>query len=453
MTFAESPLTLPEPADLSPPTVEWRNLPAEQQPVWPDRHRVLQVQDGLSLAPALTAPADVRRLGSRLARAQAGDAFLLQAGDCAEPVGSAGCAAVRGKHRIIGEMAESISDGSDLPTIAVGRIAGQYAKPRTQSEEMVGGRSLPVYRGDMVNAHAADAKSRTPDPERMLTAYATARSVLNELHLIAHETASAAVSWDSQQDPEQGLPTQSWDGSLRSVLKGYGQTTRAGGTWRHSGLWTSHEALVLDYEQCLVRRDAHTGEDYLLSTHLPWIGERTRHADGAHVSFLARLANPVACKVGPSVGVDALLRLCARLDPNRRPGRLALIGRFGADRVRQALPDLVKAVRSAGHQVVWVCDPMHGNTVTTSGGVKTRRMEDILTEMAGFFDVMFRAGEWPGGVHLEIAGAHVTECVGEGGPEDETGLGRAYRTLCDPRLNDNQALLAARAVSERLSRG
>ncbi|MFE5514293.1 3-deoxy-7-phosphoheptulonate synthase [Streptomyces sp. NPDC056529] len=455
MTLADSPPTVAA-ATLPPLALtEWRNLPAEQQPRWPDASRAARVQDQLALAPALTAPADVRRLASGLAHAGAGRAFLLQAGDCAEPVGAAGLAAVRGKHRVIGRMAEIISGRTRLPAITVGRLAGQYAKPRSRPEETVDGLTLPVYRGDLVNGHAADPAARVPDPRRMLTGYATARAVLNELHLIAHESASALLPPDgSYTTGGAGLPTRAWDGSLRSILKDYGQTaTHRDGTWRHTGLWTSHEALVLDYEQALVRRDGHTGEDYLLSTHLPWIGERTRRLDGAHVAFLARLANPVACKIGPGTGPEALTALCARLDPHRRPGRLTLIGRFGAGRVRAELPALVEAVRAAGHDVLWVCDPMHGNTVTTATGVKTRHMSAVLDEITGFFEAMHRADAWPGGVHLEIAGGDVTECLGTGGPAREDGLGRAYRTLCDPRLNDDQALLAASAVSELIAKG
>ncbi|EDX23507.1 3-deoxy-7-phosphoheptulonate synthase (plasmid) [Streptomyces goshikiensis] len=454
MTFADYLPAVPVPAGLPLPTTEWRNLPADQQPTWPDPSKAAHVQDQLALAPALTAAADVRRLGSALTHVAAGRAFLLQAGDCAEPVGAAGLAAVRGKHRVIGEMAEIISGAGDLPTVTVGRIAGQYAKPRSKPEETVGDQVLPVYRGDMVNESAPEAAARIPDPYRMLTAYGTARAVLNELHLMAHESASAIHPWDARGgEGRQILPTRTWDGSLRSVLKEYGQTSKLGGTWRRTGLWTSHEALVLDYEQSLVRRDSHTGEHYLLSTHLPWIGERTRRLDGAHVAFLAQVANPVACKVGPGTSPEALVELCARLDRHRRPGRLTLIGRFGAGRVREVLPGLVKAVRAAGHDVAWVCDPMHGNTITTPGGLKARRMGDIHDEITGFFEVLFGADQWPGGVHLEIAGDRVTECLGAGGPKDEAGLRRAYRTLCDPRLNDDQALLTARTVSELISRG
>lgn len=444
-----------DPLPTAPPlaATEWRNLPADQQPEWPDPSLAARVQDQLALAPPLTAPADVRRLGSALAHAAAGRAFLLQAGDCAEPVGPEGVAAVRGKHRVIGEMAEIISAASGLPTVTVGRLAGQYAKPRSRPEETVGGRVLPVYRGDLVNSPAPDEAARAADPHRMLFGYTSARAVLGELHLMAHETAAALRTWDPPHTADgPGLPTRAWDGSLRSVVEGYGQTVEHDGRWRRTGLWTSHEALVLDYEQALVHRDAHSGEEYLLSTHLPWIGERTRRTDGAHIAFLARIANPVACKIGPTTGPETLKEICARLDPHRRPGRLTLIGRFGAGQVRQALPALVEAAREAGHDVVWACDPMHGNTVSTAHGVKTRHLDVILDEITGFFEVMRGADQWPGGLHLELAGDDVTECLDTGGHPEE-GLDRAYRTLCDPRLNDTQALLVARTVSELIAKG
>ncbi|MEV6960240.1 3-deoxy-7-phosphoheptulonate synthase class II [Streptomyces sp. NPDC051207] len=453
-SYQVSPISEPAPGIRVPPVTDWRSLPAEQQPVWPDPALLEQVQDQLTLQPPLTAPADVRRLGSALAHAGAGRAFLLQAGDCAEPTGTAGVAAVRGKHRIISQMAEIISNHTDLPTVTVGRIAGQHAKPRSVAQETVGDRTLPVYRGDLVNDAAPHPEARVPDPRRMLTAYRTARAVINELHLIAHETVSGLLPHTWEEDAvHAAVPTRPYDGTLRSVIRNYGRTVKVNGSWRRTGLWTSHEALVLDYEQTLVRRDPHTGEHYLLSTHLPWIGDRTRRLDGAHVAFLTQIANPVACKVGPGITPEDLTELCGRLDPHRRPGRLTLISRFGAGLIRERLPVLSRAVRAAGHDVLWVCDPMHGNTFKASNGVKTRRMSDIHAEITAFFEVMTDAGHWPGGIHLEIAGDHVTECLGAGGPAAEEGLTRAYRTLCDPRLNDTQALLTIRKVAELIARG
>ncbi|AEW97858.1 MULTISPECIES: 3-deoxy-7-phosphoheptulonate synthase class II [Streptomycetaceae] len=449
------PTTPGAPSATIPPAANWRTLPAVQQPTWSDPALAARVMDHLALQPSLTAPADVRRLGAALAHVSAGRAFLVQAGDCAEPVGAAGLAAVRGKHRVIGEMAEIISSAWNAPTVTVGRIAGQYAKPRSQPQETVDGRTLPVFRGSMVNAPEPDPAARRHDPRRMLTAYHTARGVLGELHLIAHETASGQLSelWAPDAEPWTGqLPTRPWDGTLRSIVRDYGQTRRTDGTWRRTGMWTSHEALVLDYEQAFVRLDPFTGEHYLLSTHQPWIGERTRQTDGAHVAFAARIANPVGLKVGPDADPATVVELCRRLDPHRRPGRLTLITRMGAARVRDRLPRIVRAVEEAGHEVVWACDPMHGNTVT-EGGRKTRHLSAVHDEIRGFFEVLRRAGQWPGGVHLEVAGDHVTECLGDHGPKDAAGLARAYRTLCDPRLNDDQARATAGLIADLIARG
>ncbi|MBW1597389.1 3-deoxy-7-phosphoheptulonate synthase [Streptomyces sp. JJ38] len=462
MTTTESPSQAPSTASSPTPSAaaaahpfpspHWRHLPAEQQPEWPDSSSAARVQDRLALWPALTAPADVRRLGSALAQVRAGEAFLLQAGDCAEPVGPAALPAARAKHEAIGTMAELVSDRLDLPTVTVGRLAGQHAKPRSKHAEWVEGRSLPVYRGDMVNGHTPDEASRTPDPWRMHRAYATARAVMNELQLLAHETAGErALRELSGTETTTDFPVRPWDGSLRSVLRGYGQTVRGRQGWTRTGLWTSHEALLLDYEQALVRRDSHTGQPYLLSTHFPWIGDRTRQVGGAHVAFLAGIANPVACKVGPGMREDDLVEICGRIDPHRTPGRLTLISRLGVGHVRERLPELVRAVRRAGHDVVWMCDPMHGNTITLGNGLKTRMISDVLAELTGFFEVLGRAGVWPGGVHLEIAGEEVTECLGAGGCSSEEGLTRAYRTLCDPRLSNAQAYLVTDAVADLLS--
>ncbi|WP_172387730.1 3-deoxy-7-phosphoheptulonate synthase [Streptomyces sp. MNP-20] len=447
------PLTAPAPpartATLTAPP--WRGLPAAQQPPWPDPAAVADVTGELARLPALTAAADVRQVGAALADVSAHQAFLLQAGDCAEPTGAMGVAALQGKHRVLGEMGEIISNRLDVPTMTVGRIAGQYAKPRSKPEEIVGGRALPVFRGLNVNAPEADAAARIPDPRRLLAGYHSARALLSELHIIAHRAASdltplSAASISTRRP-------RSWDGTLRAVLDDYGRTHRTEEGWRRTGLWTSHEALLLDYEEPFVRRDARTGEDYLLSTHLPWVGDRTRQVDGAHIALLAHIANPVAVKIGPGISRGDLIALCHRLDPHRRPGRLTLIARLGAADVRRLLPEMIRTVAEAGHQVVWACDPMHGNTFTAATGHKTRHMDDIVAETSAFIEILHRAGQWPGGLHLEVAGDRVTECLGAGGPRSEQGLARAYRTLCDPRLNDDQARLLAQTAADLIARG
>ncbi|WP_068758633.1 3-deoxy-7-phosphoheptulonate synthase [Thermobifida cellulosilytica] len=436
---------------------DWRRLPISQQPSWPDPAALDAVRNRLATLPPLTSVADVRRLEVSLAKAAAGRAFLLQAGDCAEPMDASGTAAVRGKNRLIGAMAEAISEHTGLPTVTVGRIGGQFAKPRSRPTETVDGRELPAFRGEMVNDPRPDARLRTPDPHRLLGAYRAAKAVLNELYIIAHETAARRLpdAWPTPAPTapdDEAAPVRSWDGSLRSLLGGYGETRRdPDGGWAHTGLWTSHEALVLDYEEALVRRDPQTGEWFLLSTHLPWIGERTRRLDEAHVAFHAGIANPVGCKIGPTTTPEEVVRLCEVLNPSRKPGRLTLISRMGADAVRDRLPGLVRAVRAAGHPVVWVCDPMHGNTELLPDGRKTRRVARIAAEIRGFFEVLRDAGEWPGGLHLEVADGDSAECLGEGGPASAEEIGDGYRTLCDPRLNEKQSITIADLVGRLLA--
>ncbi|WP_226967237.1 3-deoxy-7-phosphoheptulonate synthase class II [Streptomyces phaeolivaceus] len=448
----EEPQAGPSAPSWHPPA--WRGLPIRQQPQWPDPDEVAAVTDRLALLPALTTPSDVRSVLAALARVQNREAFVLQGGDCAEPLGPAAVTGARDKHRVLGAVAERVSTRLDLPVVTVGRLAGQFAKPRSAAVEEVAGRSLPVFRGLTVNGPEPDEEARTPDPYRMLSGYHTARNVLRELAALAHETAGsfAPRAWDPAaarealwNRSEEAAP----DGSLRSLVHGYGQTrwTEDRG-WRHTGLWTSHEALLLDYESPLTRQDPVTGEWFLLSTHLPWIGDRTRQLGDAHVEFLAGIANPVAVKIGPSAEPADIVRLCERLDPYRRPGRLTLICRLGARELRGRLPALVTAVRGAGHPVVWMSDPMHGNTTATGTGVKTRHLKDMLDEVTDFFEVLRGMGEWPGGVHLEAAAAEVTECVGGTRVTCEAELGAAYESLCDPRLNNEQLTTLADMVAK-----
>ncbi|MEU7981511.1 3-deoxy-7-phosphoheptulonate synthase [Micromonospora sp. NPDC049081] len=368
----------------------WRTLPITQQPTWPDRDELDAVADYLSGLPALTGVEEIRRLREELALASAGKAFVLQAGDCAEPLGMAATASARAKHRAITSLGERLARELHRPTIGLGRLGGQFAKPRSEPFEAVDGQLLPVFRGLMVNEPEGTALARQPDPYRLLSCYYTARQVVAEL-------------------------------------------ARAGG-----GVWTSHEVLILEYEQALTRLDEVTGEWFLRSTHLPWVGDRTRGVDDAHLNFLAGLGNPVAVKVGPSATVDDVLRICALLDPHRRPGRLTLISRMGQQRIADHLPPLVRAVVDAGHPVAWMSDAMHGNTVRGAGGVKTRHLDAIVGELTTFVEVLRGHGLEPAGLHLEIAADDVTECVGAS-VTDESQLGRNYRSLCDPRLNNEQA--------------
>ncbi|WP_245614522.1 3-deoxy-7-phosphoheptulonate synthase [Actinokineospora inagensis] len=388
-----APTAIPVQRDRRWHPASWHGLPVAQRPPWPDQDELAEASRRLRELPALTTSRDVARLRARLAEVAAGRGFVLQGGDCAEPFGPEGVAAARARQTTLHELAGRLERWMGVPVVRVGRLAGQFGKPRSTATEVVDGRELPSYRGSIVNGPEPTEAARRADPRRLVAAYGAAADVMAELGRLP--------------GPDR--------------------------------LWTSHEALVLEYEQALTRPNQDTGTWSLLSTHFPWLGERTRQLDGAHVEFLSGLDNPIGAKVGPTATPDDLVRLCERLDPHREPGRLTLIARLGAGQVAARLPPLVAAVRAAGHPVVWMCDPMHGNTIRTASGVKTRLVGDIAFEWAGFTEVLLEAGEWPGGVHLEIGDEDITECLGAGGPTDEAALPTAYRTLCDPRLSVPQA--------------
>jgi 3-deoxy-7-phosphoheptulonate synthase len=376
----------------------WRQRPAAQQPHWPDPVLLAEVTARLAAAPAPVRPGEIRSLGRALAAVAGGRAFVVQAGDCAETLDGPTLDAVAAAVRVVQAAARRIAEALGLPVVSIGRIAGQYAKPRSLATEWVSGEELPSFRGHLVNSPERLLATRMPDPLRLLRGHQHARAVVELLRRLA----------------STGLPMPGWDAGL--------------------ALWTSHEALVLDYEEPFRRPDPATGAALLTSTHLPWIGVRTGDPEGAHVALLAGVSNPVGYKVGPGLTPETLVAVCRRLDPDRRPGRLVLIGRFGAGLVAERLPGLVAAVRAAGHPAVWLCDPMHGNTVTTSDGRKTRHLSVILAELTGFFAAVREAGGWPGGVHLETTAEQVTECLSSG----EADLSRRYTTACDPRLNPQQ---------------
>ncbi|WBQ05189.1 3-deoxy-7-phosphoheptulonate synthase [Kribbella sp. CA-293567] len=367
---------------------------AKQQPRWEDPARVEQVRDVLGALPALVEIESLKRFQGLLAEVAAGQAQVVQAGDCAEDPAECTAGDVERKAGLLNVLAGIVSATTHQPVVRVGRIAGQYAKPRSASTEWVDGVELPVYRGHMVNGPEADPEARRSDPRRLLTGYRAASQVM--AHLAPTPLARIAPA-----------------------------------------VWTSHEALLLDYEIPMLRHDR-AGRLALTSTHWPWIGERTRQLEGAHVALLADVINPIACKVGPRMQVDELLALCARLDPAREPGRLTLIARMGADSVAELLPPLVRAVHAAGHPVIWLVDPMHGNTVSTAEGRKTRVVETIVREVTAFQLAVRSAGGTAGGIHLETTPDHVTECVdAHHGPDR---VGDNYTTLCDPRLNPRQAI-------------
>ena len=434
----------------------WRQRPAAQQPRWPDPARLAAAVDELKAVPPLVTAHEVRTLRERLASVAAGEAFLLQGGDCAETFAAATANGIRDKVKTLLQMAVVLTYGASLPVVKVTRMAGQYAKPR--SADLEPGTGLPSYRGDAVNGLAPTLEERTPDPARLVKAYHSSSSTLNLLRAFAtggfadlHQVHAwnrdfvAASSAGARYD----MLGRDIDRAL-SFMRAIG--VELGPSGQQVELYTSHEALLLEYERALTRTEDATGLAYDLSAHTIWIGERTRDLEGAHVAFAAAVGNPIGVKLGPSASPEDAAALVERLDPRGEPGRVTLIARMGAGKVADALPPLVEKVRATGHAVVWACDPMHGNTVT-AGGVKTRRFDDVMAEVQGFFDVCRSLGVWPGGLHIELTGENVTECLGGAEAISEADLAGRYETACDPRLNTSQALELAFLVAEMLQQG
>ncbi|MDQ1393610.1 MAG: 3-deoxy-7-phosphoheptulonate synthase [Acidimicrobiaceae bacterium] len=440
----------------------WRDLPAAQQPDWPDPAALEHVYKQLSTLPPLVFAGEANRLRSSLAQVASGGAFLLQAGDCAESFGDFTADAIRDKLKVILQMAVVLTYGAGVPVVKLGRIAGQFAKPRSSPTELVGGVELPSFRGHLVNDDAPTAEARVHDPTRMLSAYHQSASTLNLLRAFTtggYADLSHVHKWNQQfvASSSQGRRYDAIAGEIDRALRfmrACGIDLQGEATLHQVDFWTSHEALVLGYEESLTRQDSLSGQWYDCSAHLLWVGERTRQLDGAHLRFLAGVANPVGCKLGPTATVDEVIGICTALDPDRVPGRLMLIARMGAGKTPQVLPALLQAVRDAGHPVLWACDPMHGNTFTSPGGRKTRRFDDVLTEIGEFFAVCRAEGVWPGGVHVELTGDDVTECLGGAGIEEilEDHLNIRYTSACDPRLNARQSLDLAFQVAELLRR-
>jgi 3-deoxy-7-phosphoheptulonate synthase len=436
----------------------WRQHPAAQQPDWPDDGALDAVIKTLSGLPPLVFAGEARSLRAALADVAAGNAILLQAGDCAESFDAFSADAIRDKLKVILQMAVVLQYSSGVPVLKVGRIAGQFAKPRSAPLEQVEGLELPSFRGHMVNDIGFTAAARAADPERLITAYHQSASTLNLLRAFTKggfADLSRVHAWNQEfvsSSPEGRHYDQianEIDRALR-FMASCGVDTEAFPQLHTVDFFTSHEALILGYEEALSRQDSLTGGWYDCSAHMLWIGERTRQLDGAHVQFLAGVENPIGCKLGPSVTAEEAVALCDRLDPDRDPGRLTLIARMGAERVREALPPLLEAVRDAGHPVVWACDPMHGNTFTSPSGRKTRHFDAVLSEISGFFEAHREIGTWPGGVHIELTGDDVTECLGGG--DDLIDLDPRYETMCDPRLNARQSLDLAYRVADLVRR-
>ncbi|NLA65419.1 MAG: 3-deoxy-7-phosphoheptulonate synthase class II [Leucobacter sp.] len=432
----------------------YRDLVAKQQPNWSDREAVAEASQDLASQPPLVFAGEVDRLRTRLAQAARGEAFLLQGGDCAETFAGATADKIRDRVKTMLQMAVVLTYGASMPVIKVGRMAGQFAKPRSSDTETRDGVTLPAYRGDIVNGYDFTPESRAADPKRMVRGYHVAASTLNLIRAFTqggfadlrqvHEWNKGFVSNPANQRYE-ALAAEI-DRALR-FMDACGVESSA---LNQTEFYVSHEALLLDYERPLVRIDSRTGTPYGTSGHMLWIGERTRELDGAHVEFMSKLRNPIAVKLGPTATTDDALRLIDKLDPEREPGRLTFITRMGAEKIRDALPPLLAGVRDAGATPLWVTDPMHGNGITTATGYKTRRFDDVMNELLGFFESHREVGTFPGGVHIELTGDDVTECLGGSENIDEATLATRYESLCDPRLNHMQSLELAFQVAEEL---
>jgi 3-deoxy-7-phosphoheptulonate synthase len=436
----------------------WRDHPAAQQPDWPDDAALDRVLKQLATMPPLVFAGEARSLTAALAKVSKGEAFLLQAGDCAESFDSFSADSIRDKLKVILQMAIVLTYSAGVPAVKVGRIAGQFAKPRTTPTESIDGVELPAFRGHMVNDVAFTAAARAADPDRLLAAYHQSSSTLNLLRAFTKggfADLSRVHAWnqDFVASSSEGRRYDRLAGEIDRAMRfmrACGFDTESEPQLHEVDFYTSHEALILGYEEALTRRDSLTGEWYDCSAHLLWIGERTRQVDGAHVEFLSGVGNPIGVKLGPTTTASEVLALCERLDPERRPGRLTLVARMGADRVRDLLPPLLRAVADAGHPVVWTSDPMHGNTFMANGGRKTRHFDVIIEELAGFFAAHREVGTWPGGVHVELTGDDVTECLGGAEEILDAHLDTRYETMCDPRLNARQSLDLAFRVAEML---
>jgi 3-deoxy-7-phosphoheptulonate synthase len=428
----------------------WRELVAAQQPNWPDRAVLAEVSATLAGLPPLVVASEVDQLRLRLAEVAQGRAFLLQGGDCAETFATSSQADIAGKVRVLLQMAVVLTYGASMPVVKLGRIAGQYAKPRSTDLDAFG---LPSYRGDMVNELSGDLAARTPDPRRILRAYSTAASTLNLLRAYASGGLAALEkvhSWNTEfaRSTETGGRYEQLAAEIDRAVRFMRACGVRDSALEGVELWASHEALILDYERALTHVE--NGRAYDLSGHFVWVGERTRQMDGAHLDFVSRIANPIGVKLGPTTSPETAAELVERLDPDNLPGRLTLITRMSNAKIRDLLPPIIEKVASTGHLVVWQCDPMHGNTQETADGIKTRHLDRIIDEVDGFFDVHAALGTHPGGLHVELTGENVTECIGGTAELTADDLGRRYETACDPRLNIEQSLELAFRVAERL---
>jgi 3-deoxy-7-phosphoheptulonate synthase len=434
----------------------WRTLAIKQQPRWPDPEVVTRVTQELATVPPLVFAGEVDQLRERLAKVARGEAFLLQGGDCAETFAGATADQIRNRVKTILQMAVVLTYGASMPIIKMGRMAGQFAKPRSSEDETRDGVTLPAYRGDIVNSFDFTSEARTPDPWRMLQGYHTAASTLNLIRAFTQggfADLRMVHSWNKgfAENPANAR----YEGLAKEIDRAIKFMEAAGADFdelKRVEFYASHEGLLMDYERPLTRIDSRTGTPYVTSGHFVWIGERTREVEGAHVDFFSRVRNPIGVKLGPSTDVESMKKLMDKLDPHREPGRLTFIARMGSTNVRRVLPALLEATRELEVQPVWVTDPMHGNGLTTATGYKTRRFDDVVDEVVGFFEAHREVGTHPGGIHVELTGDDVTECLGGTQQIDELGLETRYESLCDPRLNHQQSLELAFLVAEELTK-
>lgn len=438
-----------------PTVVQWPDLPAAHQPAWPDSAALLRARSQLSALPPLVFAGECDQLRSELAQVASGNAFVLMGGDCAETFAANTGDSIRARLKTVLQMAVVLTYGARMPVVKVGRLAGQYFKPRSAPTETRDGVTVNSYLGDGVNEIQFDEVARRPDPQRLIEAYNASSAALNLVRAFTqggYADLRQVHAWnqDFVRDSPAGQRYERWAAEIDRALAFMQACGADPEEFRRVDFYAAHEALVMDYEEPLVRIDSRTGNPYSVSGHFLWIGERTRDPEGAHVNFAATIHNPIGVKLGPTADPDAALRLLDTLNPGHVPGRISLITRMGSGNVREILPHIVEKVEASGHDVVWVCDPMHGNTQTSTSGHKTRQFDDVVDEVRGFFEVHKAIGSHPGGMHIELTGDDVTECVGGSFGIEEHQLADRYETACDPRLNREQSLELAFMVSEIL---
>ncbi|WP_341999980.1 3-deoxy-7-phosphoheptulonate synthase class II [Microbacterium sp. LWH7-1.2] len=434
----------------------WRTLPIKQQPQWYDAEAVAAASAELATLPPLVFAGEVDNLRDRLARAASGRAFLLQGGDCAETFAGATAEQIRNRIKTVLQMAVVLTYGASMPVVKMGRMAGQFAKPRSSDTETRGDVTLPAYRGDIVNGYDFTEHSRKADPNRLLKGYHTAASTINLIRAFTQggfADLREVHSWN--RGFAQNPANQQYERLATEIDRAIKFMEAAGADFdelKRVEFYTGHEGLLMDYERPMTRIDSRTSTPYNTSAHFLWIGERTRDLDGAHVDYFSKIRNPIGVKLGPTTSPETALELIDKLDPNREPGRLTFITRMGAGKIRDALPPLLEAVKDSGATPLWVTDPMHGNGITTPTGYKTRRFDDVVDEVRGFFEAHRSVGTFPGGIHVELTGDDVTECLGGSEQIDEATLATRYESLCDPRLNHMQSLELAFLVAEELEK-